>query len=130
MRSNHLTSKRMNLLSSTLPSTLQELDLSNNALGIDGIQQICKYLSLKTTYLSVLVLEDNQIRDTGANLILKTLLESKTIKVLNLSKNLVSDHCMENLSQLLRKVSAPLITRAFPSRNSIFTIIKSGMLEA
>jgi Ran GTPase-activating protein (RanGAP) involved in mRNA processing and transport len=73
MKNNRLNNNRITMIAKNLPSSLLDLDFSNNTIGNDGISSICDFLSSKKCYLQILNLEDNKLRDGPVITILKTL---------------------------------------------------------
>ncbi|CAD8076292.1 unnamed protein product [Paramecium sonneborni] len=103
LRNNKLNNNRTCFLTQRLPSSIIELDFSNNKIGTSGIQSICNYISSRNYNIQHLNLEGNNLKDLAVLTILKTLNDSKSIRVLKLSKNQITDIPMEALGQLLKK---------------------------
>lgn len=93
-----------------LPGSITELDLSGNHIGLDGGK--CLNTFINRSYLQVLHLEDNKLRDLTTLTIVKVLTDSRSIRVLNLSNNQISCQSMDGIAQLLRKVYYPSIIKS------------------
>ncbi|CAD8150190.1 unnamed protein product [Paramecium pentaurelia] len=102
MKNNKLNNNRITMIAKNLPSSIIDLDFSNNAIGNGGIASICDFLNSRNCYLQILNLEDNKLRDGSIMTILKTLQQSKTIKVIKFSKNYITDISMDQFGNLLK----------------------------
>ena len=82
-------------------TTLTNLNLRSNYIGIAGAQSIADMLKINTT-LTKLDLRGNNIRDAGAQCIAKMLTINKTLTSLNLSLNNIGDARVQFLSESLK----------------------------
>jgi hypothetical protein len=76
---------------------LQSLNLADNMIGCKGASALAAALSGSRS-LTALDLQNNRIREVGASLLLEAMDSSVTsLRVLNLSRNVVSDVCVRQL---------------------------------
>ncbi|XP_070370216.1 leucine-rich repeat-containing protein 74A isoform X3 [Equus asinus] len=80
---------------------LQELNLSDNDLGLEGARIISEFLQRNTSSLSNLQLSGNNFKDEAAELLSQALSSDYRIKSLDLSHNQFSDKGGEHLGQML-----------------------------
>ena len=83
--------------------TLRVLDISDNLIGIEGANSIATLVSQKHCTLQLLKLENNQLRDRSAKLLLQSIGINTSLKSVSLARNLLSRG--EALSHMIRKNS-------------------------
>jgi Ran GTPase-activating protein (RanGAP) involved in mRNA processing and transport len=77
------------------------LDLSYNSIGKIGSDHICKAVTSRECRIEILELEDNKLGDFNIVTLCKSLQKNRTLKVLNLSKNYISNRSVEYIAGLL-----------------------------
>ncbi|XP_004837547.2 leucine-rich repeat-containing protein 74A isoform X7 [Heterocephalus glaber] len=80
---------------------LQELNISNNSLGLEGAKMISDFLQKNISSLWKLELSGNNFKEESAALLYQALSANYRIKKLNLSHNEFSDKGGEYLGQML-----------------------------
>ncbi|XP_044247273.3 leucine-rich repeat-containing protein 74A [Ursus arctos] len=80
---------------------LQEMNISDNDLGLKGARIISEFLQRNTSSLWNLQLSGNNFRDESAELLCQALSTNYQIKTLDLSHNQFSDRGGEHMGQML-----------------------------
>ncbi|XP_045403002.1 leucine-rich repeat-containing protein 74A [Lemur catta] len=80
---------------------LQEMNISNNNLGLEGAKIISEFLQRDSSSISKLELSGNNLKDEAAELLSQALSTNYRIKKLDLSYNQFSDTGGEHLGQML-----------------------------
>ncbi|XP_057588619.1 leucine-rich repeat-containing protein 74A [Hippopotamus amphibius kiboko] len=80
---------------------LQEMNISDNDLGLQGARILSEFLHNNTSSLSSLQLSGNNFKEESAELFCQALLTNYRIKSLDLSHNQFSDKAGEYLGQML-----------------------------
>ncbi|KAM5240687.1 leucine-rich repeat-containing protein 74A [Hipposideros larvatus] len=80
---------------------LQEMNISDNALGLEGARIISNFLQRNASSLLKLQLSGNNFKDESAELFLQALAANYQIKIVDLSHNQFSDKGGEFLGQML-----------------------------
>ncbi|XP_039739822.1 leucine-rich repeat-containing protein 74A isoform X2 [Pteropus medius] len=80
---------------------LQEMNISDNALGLEGARIISEFLKRNTSSLVNLQLSGNNFKDEAAELFSQALSANYRIKAVDLSHNQFSDKGGESLGQML-----------------------------
>jgi len=77
------------------------LEINANCIGKIGCENIAKSIEIKDCKLEILNLEDNKLGTASSKIIIDACLKSKTMRILNLSKNFISDSIQDSLKQLI-----------------------------
>ncbi|KAL4447089.1 hypothetical protein ABPG74_013941 [Tetrahymena malaccensis] len=103
LKDNNLTSSSLSKIVQSLPRNIQKLNLAENSkLGKEGILHLAPALQQKKyIYLSVVNLENTNLQDEGAQLIIQSLINSTNVQILNLSRNSITDAVGPVLKQFL-----------------------------
>ncbi|KAL4497331.1 hypothetical protein ABPG72_011266 [Tetrahymena utriculariae] len=103
LKDNNLTSSSLSKIVQSLPRNIQKLNLAENTkLGKEGILHLAPALQQKKyIYLSDVNLENTNLQDEGAQLIIQSLINSTNVQVLNLSRNSITDAVTPVLKQFL-----------------------------
>jgi Ran GTPase-activating protein (RanGAP) involved in mRNA processing and transport len=67
------------------------IDLKNNKIGKIGTEHLSHCLSSKDCWLEELNLEDNMLGDANIMLLLDSILDNNTLRILNISKNYITN---------------------------------------
>ncbi|CAF0740150.1 unnamed protein product [Adineta ricciae] len=112
---NRFTSKSLFVLIKALEGnqTLQELDLSHNSLGDDGIQILSQFFSLNNCEIKHLDLSSNHVTDVGAQSIADMLRRNRTIKRLSLNKNDIEDTGLGGIAIAIRNGNERIVELKF-----------------
>nr|XP_020471349.1 protein phosphatase 1 regulatory subunit 37-like [Monopterus albus] len=105
----HLTNNLLNSYQDALQlgdllrynTTLQTLEISNNAVADDGLEELCDGLRWQTAGLKVLFLRNNQITAKGMVHLAKTLPVLKVLQVLDLGENLLGNEGIQIIREPL-----------------------------
>ncbi|KAL3969273.1 collagen type XXII alpha [Sarotherodon galilaeus] len=89
-------------------STLQTLELSNNAVADAGLEELCDGLRWQKGGLKVLLLRNNQITVKGMDHLAKTLPVLKVLQVLDLGENLLGNEGIQIIREPLMVNSSVL----------------------
>ncbi|CAI5697320.1 unnamed protein product [Oreochromis niloticus] len=89
-------------------STLQTLELSNNAVADAGLEELCDGLRWQKGGLKVLLLRNNQITVKGMDYLAKTLPVLKVLQVLDLGENLLGNEGIQIIREPLMVNSSVL----------------------
>ena len=99
---NRISSKGSVALLSNLTPTILSLNLKCNKIGLLGVQNIAKFITSRDACrLENLNLEENHLGNQVTAVLLEALLSNRSIKYLNLSKNLLSDEIAEHFKNYL-----------------------------
>ena len=103
LQGNRITNVGSGDLLKTISKKAKVLQLSQNNIGRIGCEHISASLNEKEykSRIEILNLEDNKLGDTSVGLILDALVTNKTLKILNLSKNYLTDKSGEKLGIIL-----------------------------
>ena len=82
------------------PHMIKELSLAKNQITDVGAEKIAVFLEFSSTALKTLILHWNGIKYRGGLKIAESLLINETLKVLDLSWNLIGKWQLSNLAQL------------------------------
>ncbi|KAM7404118.1 hypothetical protein PAMA_004509 [Pampus argenteus] len=105
----HLTNNLLNSYQDALQlgdllrynTTLQTLELSNNAVADPGLEELCDGLRWQTAGLKVLLLRNNQITAKGMVHLAKALPVLKVLQVLDLGENLLGNEGIQLIREPL-----------------------------
>lgn len=104
LNSNRLTDYGFNEILIKAPNTLLVLDISyNSTLTMNSYKLIADYLDQSTTILQQLMIEGNQTGDKPIILLSKVLLDNRSLKYLNISRNNVTDIGASAVAKMLSK---------------------------
>ncbi|XP_070776769.1 protein phosphatase 1 regulatory subunit 37 [Enoplosus armatus] len=109
LRELHLTDNLLNSYQDALQlgellrynTTLQTLELSNNAVADAGLEELCDGLRRQTAGLKVLLLRNNQITASGMVHLAKALPVLKVLQVLDLGENLLGNEGIQVIREPL-----------------------------
>ncbi|XP_044231382.1 protein phosphatase 1 regulatory subunit 37 [Thunnus albacares] len=112
----HLTSNLLNSYQDALQigdllrynTTLQMLELSNNAVADAGLEELCDGLRWQTAGLKILLLKNNQITAKGMVHLAKALPVLKVLQVLDLGENLLGNEGIQVIREPLMLNSSVL----------------------
>ena len=82
-------------------TTLQNLDISTNAISSDGALSISDFLKISNT-LCMLNLSGNKIRDDGTRKLLEVIRRNTTLQDLNVSRNKITDEGASEISKAIQ----------------------------
>lgn len=77
------------------------IDIKNNKIGKIGTEHLSYCLSSKDCWLEELNLEDNMLGDSNIMMLLDSILDNNTLRILNISKNFITNIVGDKLKQLL-----------------------------
>ena len=89
---NRITEKGADKLLKIINKFAKDIDLSKNRIGSLGCEQLTKALEITTFKLISINIEDNNIGDIPINNLLKACSTNFSLKVLNISKNRLTDY--------------------------------------
>ncbi|CAD8064944.1 unnamed protein product [Paramecium sonneborni] len=98
---NKLNSLKIQQLTKSFPQHLQELDLMNNGLDSKSCLLLSKYI--QKSQIKKVNLENNRIGDIGSNALCQAVQDHDYLLYLNLSKNNLTEHCCNELSNYIKK---------------------------
>jgi Ran GTPase-activating protein (RanGAP) involved in mRNA processing and transport len=127
---NRLTSIGASVLSSALNNnnTLERLYLYGNSISDIGLKYLCKTLSMHNKTLKILGLQQNQITDLGAEHLSQMLKLNKSLTALWLDQNDISDKGVKFLSNALQYSNSSLQYIDL-SRSRLITDVSVGYIE-
>ena len=108
-------------------STLQILDVSNNAISNDGVLSIGDFLKINSA-LTKLNLSGNEIRDEGTKELSEAIQVNTTLQDLNMSRNNITDEGANELSkaiQVNRTLRELNISKNWMSKEGVMRIVEA-----
>ena len=87
LRCSHCNIQSIHIDNVRYPPKLEELDLSENEINEDGCRGLAKLLQMPACTLKELVLAENNVDDTGVEILVDALQNNTSLNYLNLSDN-------------------------------------------
>jgi Ran GTPase-activating protein (RanGAP) involved in mRNA processing and transport len=131
LEKNDITGKGATTLASVLfnNTTLMELYLSKNRISDMGVHALVQTLSISNSTLKSLDLQSNNITDEGAEYLSEMLKTNKTIILLGLGFNEISDHGVQLLANSLTYHNESLQELFLSSNKSISDTSVPSLIE-
>ncbi|KAL4456118.1 hypothetical protein ABPG74_014079 [Tetrahymena malaccensis] len=103
LQDNRISEKSAAELVSIISKNAKEVNLANNNIGKIGCENLSRSLQEPKCQLEVLNLEDNKLGDYAIIILLKGIMQNKSLKILNLSKNYITDKVCTDLKNILEQ---------------------------
>lgn len=107
--------------------TLEELDLSYNQLGDEGVKVIADFFALNESTVKELDLSSNGIGTEGAEHLAGMLAKNKTLRILSLNKNELDDEDLEEIASKIADSKGKLRQLRLESNDFI---TRRGIIDA
>jgi Ran GTPase-activating protein (RanGAP) involved in mRNA processing and transport len=124
LENNDITAKGIRILAEALYGniTLVELHLSNNCISDMGVHALAQVLSINNSTLKCLEIHSNNITDEGAEYLAEMLKTNKTLSLLGLNSNQISDWGVHLLTSAITCYNET-IQRLYLASNTLITDI-------